>query len=80
MPPNFKEQVGRLELSVEGLLKLLGGSAEQRERFWEIMKGITSQAHARLVENALAAAEQSATTTWSSLSALHGVAARERQG
>lgn len=71
--------VERVELSVEGLLKLLGGSPEQRLRFWEVLKGITTPVQARLAENALAAAEQSVAATWSGLAAVHG-AAREQQG
>ena len=31
-----------LQLNVEGLFKLLGGSSEDRLRFWEIFKGITT--------------------------------------
>ena len=31
-----------LQLNIEGLLKLLGGTAEDRLRFWEIFKGITT--------------------------------------
>jgi hypothetical protein len=31
-----------LQLNVEGLFRLLGGSPEDRLRFWEIFKGITT--------------------------------------
>lgn len=31
-----------LQLNIEGLLRLLGGTASERERFWEIRKGITT--------------------------------------
>jgi hypothetical protein len=31
-----------LQLNVEGLFKLLGGTADDRLRFWEIFKGITT--------------------------------------
>ena len=44
MPPSLDKEIRALELSIEGLLKLLGGSPEERERFWEIFKGITSVA------------------------------------
>jgi hypothetical protein len=31
-----------LQLNVEGLFKLLGGTADDRLRFWEIFKGVTT--------------------------------------
>jgi hypothetical protein len=43
----------RAELSIEGLLKLLGGTPAQRQRFWEIVKGITTPAEFRLANSAL---------------------------
>jgi hypothetical protein len=45
--------VRKAELSIEGLLKLLGGNAQQRLRFWEIIKGITTPAEHRLTNSAL---------------------------
>ena len=39
-----KINVRALQLSTEGLLKLLGGTPAERERFFEILKGITSLA------------------------------------
>ena len=44
MPPSLDKEIHALELSIEGLLKLLGGTPDQRERFYEIFKGITSVA------------------------------------
>ncbi len=38
--PDLKTKA--LQLNIEGLFKLLGGTAAERERFWEIRKGITS--------------------------------------
>ncbi len=38
-----------LQLNVEGLFKLLGGTPDDRLRFWEILKGITTPAEHRLV-------------------------------
>jgi hypothetical protein len=52
-PNDLKNKVEALQLSTEGLLKLLGGDADQRLRFWEILKGITSVAEFQLVENSL---------------------------
>jgi len=42
-----------LALNIEGLLKLLGGNADDRLRFWEILKGITTPAEFRLVNQQL---------------------------
>ena len=47
-----------LQLNLEGLFKLLGGSADDKERFWERIKGITTPREAVLVNaqlNSLAA-------------------------
>ena len=40
-----------LQLNVEGLLKLLGGTPDDRLRFWEIFKGITTPRELELVNN-----------------------------
>lgn len=57
MPPNpndLKHRVDALHLSVEGLFKLLGShDPDERLRFWEILKGITSVAEFALVEHEL---------------------------
>lgn len=37
--------------SLESLLKLLGGTAEERLRFWEILKGITTPAQWKAATN-----------------------------
>jgi len=42
-----------LQLNVEGLFKLLGGTPDDRLRFWEILKGITTPAEFRLVNQQL---------------------------
>ena len=44
-----KVNVRALQLNVEGLFKLLGGTADDRLRFWEILKGITTPREAILV-------------------------------
>ena len=33
-----------LQLNLEGLLRLLGGTASERQRFWEIWRGVTKPA------------------------------------
>jgi hypothetical protein len=73
-PPNLEKEIGALQLSTTGLLRLLGGSEEDRERFWEIMKGITSRAEMRLAEGALAAANAELTAAHNVLAAVHEVA------
>lgn len=57
MPPNpndLKHRVDALQLNVAGLFKLLGShDPDERLRFWEILKGITSVAEFALVEHEL---------------------------
>ena len=43
--PSLK--VSAVQRDLESLLKLLGGTADQRLRFWEIVKGITTPAQFR---------------------------------
>jgi len=38
--PDLKTKA--LQLNIEGLFRLLGGTASERVRFWEIRKGITT--------------------------------------
>src|SRR5437016_9098797 len=47
---NLKVRVDAVQLNLEALLKLLGGTADDRERFFEIILGITSLAVFSLVE------------------------------
>jgi len=37
-------KVRALQLNIEGLIKLLGGTPEDRLRFWEITTGVTTRA------------------------------------
>jgi hypothetical protein len=50
-----------LALSVEGLLKLLGGTSEERLRFFEIWKGITTPAEFQLANQQIAVMDQMVT-------------------
>jgi hypothetical protein len=52
MPPTnvLKSKVRALQLNTEGLL---GGSSADKQRFWEILKGITTPAEHRLVVSEL---------------------------
>lgn len=42
-----------VQLNTEGLFKLLGGSSSDRQRFWEIFKGITTPVELRLINSQL---------------------------
>jgi len=53
------------------LLKLLGGSPDDRLRFWEILKGITTPAVQRLLEAQLEAAAAQVQAVHGVVNALH---------
>lgn len=40
-----------LQLNIEGLIRLLGGTAEDRARFWEIFKGVTTPIQLKLLNS-----------------------------
>ena len=71
----MKRKIEALQLSMEGLLKLLGGNAADREKFWEKVKGITTPQEMRLVENLLDNAHQQVTQAETATKTLLGVAA-----
>ncbi len=48
MPPDAKK-VRALQLNLEGLFKLAGGSSDDKQRFLEIIKGITTPIEVRLI-------------------------------
>ena len=48
MPPDLKK-VKALQLNLEGLFKLLGGSSDDKERFLEIIRGITTPVEIKLI-------------------------------
>ena len=48
MPPDAKK-IRALQLNVEGLFKLLGGNSDDRMRFFEILKGITTPIELRII-------------------------------
>lgn len=50
--PDLKTKA--LQLNIEGLLRLLGGSSSDRNRFFEIFKGITTPVEARLLNTQFA--------------------------
>jgi hypothetical protein len=53
MADSLNPKVRALQLNIEGLLRLLGGTAEERLRFWEIIKGITTPAQFRVASRQL---------------------------
>ena len=48
MPPDPKK-VKALQLNLEGLLRLLGGSSEDKQRFLEMIIGITTPIEVKLI-------------------------------
>ena len=72
--------VERLETSMNSLLKLLGGNATERARYFEILKGITTPAEYRLAKSGLVSAERDLTTVKNSLTAMKKAAAETRAG
>ncbi|MEO6237953.1 MAG: hypothetical protein ABIQ52_13210 [Vicinamibacterales bacterium] len=50
MPPL---KVSAVQRDLESLLKLLGGTSDERLRFWEIVKGITTPAQFRVATKQL---------------------------
>jgi hypothetical protein len=70
--PHLKVKVDALARNLESLLKLLGGSQADREKFWEILTGITTPAVLRLVQaeiDATAATVHSMQTTLGAMNA-----------
>jgi hypothetical protein len=67
-------KVNAAQLSVEGLFKLLGGSASDRNRFWEILKGITTPFEAQLINQNLNAINVLAKQTAANLKGLQSTA------
>ncbi|MBW8814424.1 MAG: hypothetical protein JF588_13435 [Caulobacterales bacterium] len=63
-------RVNALERDFESLIKLLGGTPDERLRFWEILKGITTPAVFRVVEAELGAIEAQVKATHAVLGAL----------
>ena len=47
------KKVRAVQLNLEGLLRLLGGSEADREKFWEIQKGVTTRLEAKIINSQL---------------------------
>ena len=65
-----QKQIEPLALNIEGLLRLLGGTPAERQRYWEILKGITTPAEFRLIESQLELATQLVNVTHASIAAI----------
>ena len=72
----LKSKVQALQLNTEGLLKLLGGGSDDRLRFWEILKGITTPAEYRLVAHQLDAMQGLVKQVQASAKAIEQTAAK----
>ncbi|MEO5902502.1 MAG: hypothetical protein ABIQ55_00660 [Gemmatimonadaceae bacterium] len=53
MPPAKRLQTRALQRNIESLLRLLGGTPDQRLEFWEIIKGVTTPAVFRVANQQL---------------------------
>jgi hypothetical protein len=69
-----KLNVKPLQLSIEGLLKQLGGSEEDRWDFIEKITGLTSRAEFQLAQSAIKASAQQINVAAASIKALNGAA------
>jgi hypothetical protein len=57
MPPPNKSLVTGLQRDAASLFKLLGGDSDDRARFWEIFKGVTTPIEVRLIDQQFATAQ-----------------------
>lgn len=67
----LEASIHSLQLNIEGLLQLLGGSAADRERYWGIVKGITTPAVLAVVEAEIEAQSAAVHAMRNSINALH---------
>jgi hypothetical protein len=49
-----KAKTRAIQLNIEALIKLLGGTPEQRLQYWEIFKGITTPVELALINDQIA--------------------------
>lgn len=76
--PNLENEIKALSLNIEGLLKLLGGTKEERERFIETVTGLTSRAQYRLAADLVHAINAQLTSASAGLSEARAVAKESR--
>lgn len=77
-PPHLEREIEALQLNMEGLLKLLGGTEDDRERFFEIMKGLTTPAQIRLAADLMHGINSQLTSVTAGLSGAMNVAKESR--
>jgi hypothetical protein len=70
----FREKVRALQLNTAGLLKLLGGTEDEQQRFWERVRGITKPSVMRLVDNQVDVLQGLVTQVHTSVKALEKAA------
>ena len=68
------KRVKAVQLNLEGLFKFLGGSADDRQKFWEKKKGITSVLEAKIINAHLDTIAAQAKAIQSSAKALNDTA------
>jgi hypothetical protein len=68
------KRIRALQLNFEGLFKLLGGTADDRQRFFEILKGITTPIEIRLINAQVDALSVQAKALQTSTKALQATA------
>jgi len=73
-PKKLKAKIQALQLNTAALLKLLGGNENDRLRFWEIVKGITTPIEVRLVDHQIDIIQGLVTQVQTSIKALEKTA------
>lgn len=74
MPPPNKAKVTALQRNAAALLKLLGGTEDERLRFWEIFKGITTPVEVRLIDQQITNAADTVSRVTESIKGLQKTA------
>lgn len=78
--PNLNSKVRAVQLNIEGLLKLLGGTEDERLRFWEILKGITTPAQFNVASRQLTKMQTLVTQVRADAKSLKATASKVARG
>jgi hypothetical protein len=76
MAPPSKTKVIALQRNAASLLKLLGGTADERLRFWEIFKGITTPVEVALIDQQIGAVSAQVSQATAAVKQLQKTAAK----